>query len=377
MSTNFRKCRACLLPVKGHAGPPGIGKCQAVHGNTSTGQDKLAKNTKSPTVSNINDVKKVVNLTEKETDCTKDIVITAQQQGNKNKRVRFEEKTCTIKPIEGVEDETEPEINDESSSLYAEIMSTDSEDDTSHFLDEINENLNYSPPKNTEDSMEGSEQAGDCEKLVDYNDNKIETSHAVTDPNCSLGEASLCFDSKDGEEERRRLSSLSDTNVDIRNIILGRSFVLCICGDLDCCCEGEVKFTDSLQEDMGVVENVYMDPLSDFQVDFKPRLGYSKSGWIAKEPNSIKLKWLGVSSSRVTGCFGQVVFTASRVVEMVNRRKELSTVIQGTLKLTLDLAVEVKNSGYSNCLKYKVVECNLFMLEEEEATVAEDRNSGD
>ena len=51
-------------------------------------------------------------------------------------------------------------------------------------------------------------------------------------PDCSLGEASLSFNDESSDEVRRRLASQSDANVDIRNLILGRSFVLCVCDNV-------------------------------------------------------------------------------------------------------------------------------------------------
>ena len=51
-------------------------------------------------------------------------------------------------------------------------------------------------------------------------------------PDCSLGEVSLSFGAATSEEERRRLFSQSDNNVDIRNLILGRTFVLCFCDNV-------------------------------------------------------------------------------------------------------------------------------------------------
>ena len=51
-------------------------------------------------------------------------------------------------------------------------------------------------------------------------------------PDCSLGEVSLSFGATDSEEERRRIFSQSDSNDDIRNLILGRAFVLCFCDNV-------------------------------------------------------------------------------------------------------------------------------------------------
>jgi len=102
-------------------------------------------------------------------------------------------------------------------------------------------------------------------------------------PDCSLREASLCFGETASEDERLRLVSQSDANVDIRNLIMGRDFVLCLCDNFDCECEGEVHFTKSLGGETGVVEHLYMDPLSDFQSDLKPKLIFTKTGWKAKE----------------------------------------------------------------------------------------------
>jgi len=60
-----------------------------------------------------------------------------------------------------------------------------------------------------------------------------------------------------------------------------------------------------------------------------------------------------------------MVLTASRLVEMVKGRKELSTVITGRLGLTLKLGKEYTDAGYRSNMKFKDLECNLFMIEEE------------
>ena len=61
----------------------------------------------------------------------------------------------------------------------------------------------------------------------------------------------------------------------------------------------------------------------------------------------------------------QVVLTANRVVEVVKGRKELSTVIMGTMGLTLKLGEEFTKAGFRSPMKFKDLECNLFMIEEE------------
>merc|ERR1712096_123273 len=122
-----------------------------------------------------------------------------------------------------------------------------------------------------------------------------------------------------------------------------------------------------------LVEHLYMDPLSDFQSDLTPKLIFTKTGWKAKEPNCIKFKLGGVSSPGILSSTGQVVLTANRVVELVKGRKELSTVIQGRLTLSLKLGAEYAEKGFKNPMKFKDIECNLYMIEDED----EENEKGD
>ena len=51
----------------------------------------------------------------------------------------------------------------------------------------------------------------------------------------------------------------------------------------DCECEGEVQFAESLKGQVGFIENLYIDPRTESDVDFEPKLSFSKTGWKTNE----------------------------------------------------------------------------------------------
>jgi len=57
----------------------------------------------------------------------------------------------------------------------------------------------------------------------------------------------------------------------------------------------------------------------------------------------------------------------------VKGRKELSTVIQGRLTLSLKLGAEYAEKGFKSPMKFKDIECNLYMIEDED----EENEKGD
>merc|ERR1719186_1086188 len=141
---------------------------------------------------------------------------------------------------------------------------------------------------------------------------------------------------------------------------MSRDFVLCLCDNFDCECEGEVHFIKSLGGETGWI-------ISTWILSQNLKLMFTKTGWQAKEPNCIKFKLGCVSSPGILSSTGQVVLTANRVVELVKSRKELSTVIQGRLTLSLKLGAEYAKKGFKNPMKFKDIECNLYMIEDDEA----------
>ena len=175
-------------------------------------------------------------------------------------------------------------------------------------------------------------------------------------PKCSLGDASLNFDEIESSRVRNRIVSNSDTNVDIRNLIVSNHFVLCHCGNLDdeCECSGDVKFNNVLDGAIGIARNVQLD----VNVDGDLELYSSLDGWTSAKPNTLKLMF--ECNSVVEGTSkveGKVVIEAKRVVEEVKGRKELSTAVRASF------CTSVKSSGQG--WKTYVNVFDLFMIDDE------------
>jgi len=297
---------------------------------------------------------------------------------SKQKQVLGQAQTAEAPEVENVDKEVTQNASKNDSG------SSEEDNDASHFIEDgVNKSIDKNKMQVDEadsktDMSAQSEENDDSamtdetpNKIVDKNEDAEESSNNYEIPNCSLGEVSLNFGATASEDERKRLFSQSDSNVDIRNLILGRAFVLCFCDNFDCECEGEVQFAETLKGQVGVIENLYIDPREGSEVDLEPKLSFAKTGWKAKEPNCIKFKLGGVSTPGVTSSSGEVVLTANRVVEVVKGRKELSTVIMGKMGLTLKLGEEFTAAGFRSPMKFKDLECNLFMIEEEEDEVVE------
>jgi len=379
--SSIRKCKACNRAVKGHPGPYGMAKCK----NVPITEDEVNED-------GVESAKTVEMEVAHEYDKDDNIEKTEAAVGNvvrnlsKQKQV-LEQVQSAEAPV--VEDDANNSIVEHSmndvppeEASKNEMESSEEDNDESHFLDEVIEDksadknkMQIDEPDPKTDLSRAESEDNDDSKTNDEKPNKTtdednneEDEESTTNyeiPDCSLGEVSLNFGAKASEEERKRLFSQSDSNVDIRNLILGRAFVLCFCDNFDCECEGEVQFAESLKGQVGVVENLYIDPRDESDVDLEPKLSFAKTGWKAKEPNCIKFKLGGVSTPGVISSSGEVTLTANRVVEMVKGRKELSTVITGKMGLSLKLGEEFTEAGFRSPMKFKDLECNLFMIEEE------------
>merc|ERR1712059_239294 len=199
------------------------------------------------------------------------------------------------------------------------------------------------------DANEESHFLDETEKTDEIKDDQVQTetkedmedAGSYVEPSLFLGDSTV-----EGEEEdRKRLMSLSDSDIDIRMLLMGRSFVLCRCANNDCDCDGEVWFPQNSLE--GEVTNLYLDPLDNNKY-LKPTLKLAKAGWKKSETNVVRLKMGGITAPGVVSSTGELVLTASRVVELVK------------------VSSFYTKQGVRSPLKYKDIECCPYMLEKVE-----------
>merc|ERR1712059_90603 len=218
--------------------------------------------------------------------------------------------------------------------------------------EDIDDSMNESDVNEESHCMVETENADEIEDDPVLTEKKEEMEDAG-----SYVESSICLGDylvKEKEEDRKRLMSLSDSDIDIRMLLMGRSFVLCRCANNDCDCDGEVWFPQNSLE--GEVTNLYLDPLDNNKY-LKPTLKLAKAGWKKSETNVVRLKLGGITAPGVVSSTGELVLTASRVVEMVK------------------VSSFYTKQGVRSPLKYKDIECCPYMLEKVEDEVIENQDS--
>lgn len=165
--------------------------------------------------------------------------------------------------------------------------------------------------------------------------------------------------------KRERVVSSSDAMVDVRTIVAGKVFAICMCDEEACECPGEVKFgpdVSSLAAVLAGVE-VFEDPVT--QADWRPALALARGGWTADHPNTVAM--VPSIAAKGVSVKGKVVVEALRVVEVVKGRKVIDKELTLTIdKLEIKLPAAYVKKGIKSPLVLERMTASLYQLDEPE-----------
>ena len=130
---------------------------------------------------------------------------------------------------------------------------------------------------------------------------------------------------------------------------------MCVCHEEwegECDCGGSMKIDSRLN---GVILDTFLDPLTQYQTDFQPKISFLKSGWKKSRPDTIKLSVGSVSAPGIVSSRGELVVTVSRI--------QAEVTITARIQLQLGVTQQYTTKKFKNPLKFKPYECVLVKVE--------------
>ena len=133
------------------------------------------------------------------------------------------------------------------------------------------------------------------------------------------------------KDEVKRIHSVSDGKVDIREFVAGKRFVMCTCivegGSISPCeCEGVLVVGENLEDGAKMTDfPLVRDPLAMKNLQVVLKLDEA-GGWSSEQPNALNLK-PSVSAKGIV-VEGDVKLEMKRAVELVKGRRKLSVLWQ-------------------------------------------------
>jgi len=400
MTGAARKCKACSLPVKGHVGPTGLGKCKS---QLAEGEEVEGGSLGEKPGERIGEKEAPVSLEERGEDQTR---VDDQAENKKTDEANAGGATAKVKEVkravdpmevvdvveEGAESSEGTSVTAPEAALSVEETLQEASADGLQIaastapeegdLDDVADKVDHSDVahkaiggKSVEapGKAEGAEEA---EGVGDFGGNNVtsdsddtEVSHFLPTRKVNLVKQVAKIGALSSLPEEPLVKS---KKVDVKELVKGHNFTICLCKDEEegeCDCEGLMEVTEDLQ---GTISNAYMDPLSDYESDFSPELSFAKTtGWKKAEPNVIKFKLGGVTACGIKSSKGEVVLTAD---EVLNEDGNPGVVIRANMNLQLGVNSLYTKRGFKNPLKFKSFECNLLERVDGESR-REDRGS--